>query len=229
MRRLAGVERRAEGAQTLKEAETARSQIFNKFQAQQTENDNLKRSMAELEERLSDVCKAHETELADMNAANAVVKAKTASAEVALHSKDAQLDELKERLAALEEVLEKMRDVEKETANEVDALYKSMEVFVTSRTGGPCRPLPREVPPDPSPCVRNAPCSPPGPSLMPTRPPLGSAYSTRSSLPSQQTRLASLSPRTPLPAFPFVVFQQNENDNRTNESSLSDLIFSNLL
>ena len=108
MRRLAGVERRAEGAQTLKDAETARSQIFKKFQAQQTENDNLKWSMADLEERLSDVCKAHETELADMNAANAVVKAKTASAEAALHSKDAQLDELKERLAALEEVLEKI-------------------------------------------------------------------------------------------------------------------------
>ena len=221
MRRLAGVERRAEGAQTLKDAETARSQIFKKFQAQQTENDNLKRSMAELEERLSDVCKAHETELADMNSANAVVKAKTASAEAALHSKDAQLDELKERLAALEEVLEKMRDVEKETADEVDALYKGMEVFVTSRT--------REVPSDPSPCVRNAPCSPRVPSLTPTRSPLGSAYSPRSSLPSQHTRLASLSPRTPLPSSPFVVFQQNENDNRTNESSLSDLIFLKLL
>jgi hypothetical protein len=220
MRRLAGVERRAEGAQTLKEAETARSQIFKKFQAQQTENDNLKRSMAELEERLSDVCKAHETELADMNAANAVVKAKTVSAEA-----DAQLDELKERLAALEEVLEKMRDVQKETANEVDALYKNMEVFVTSRTGG----LPREVPPDPSPCARNAPCSPRVPSLTPTRSPLGSAYSPRSFLPSQQTRLASLSPRTPLPASPFVIFQKNENDNRTTESSLSDLIFLKLL
>ena len=85
----------------LQEAEAARNQSFKTLQAQQTENDNCKRSMAELEERLSEVCKAHEKELADMNAENAVLK-----------------DQLENALAGVVDLQLQMQHHVEETSNE---------------------------------------------------------------------------------------------------------------
>ena len=85
----------------LQEAEAARNQSFKTLQAQQTENDNCKRSMAELEERLSEVCKAHEKELADMNAENAVLK-----------------DQLEKALAGVVDLQLQMQHHVEETSNE---------------------------------------------------------------------------------------------------------------
>jgi hypothetical protein len=85
----------------LQEAEAARNQSFKTLQAQKTENDNCKRSMAELEERLSEVCKAHEKELAGVNAENAVLK-----------------DRLEKALAGVKDLQQQMQHQVEETSNE---------------------------------------------------------------------------------------------------------------
>ena len=102
-------------------------------------------SQQEMKENLNKVGKAHEKELADMNAANAVLKARlekaladvkdlqqqtssmgasleaskaeTASAKAAIQAKDAQVDELKRRLAEMEKESEKSPDEDKAIAN----------------------------------------------------------------------------------------------------------------
>jgi len=85
----------------LQQAEAARNQCLKTFQAQQNENDTCKRSMAGLEERLSEVCKAHEKELAGMNAENAVLK-----------------DQLEKALAGVKDLQEQMQHQVEETSNE---------------------------------------------------------------------------------------------------------------
>ncbi len=61
-----------------------------------------------------------------------VSRVEAASAKAVLQPKDAQVDELKRRLAEMEEKSEKTRDVDKATANELEALRQKVVFFNNS-------------------------------------------------------------------------------------------------
>ena len=114
----------------LLEAEAALNQSVKTFQSQNDENVNLKRGKADLEERLRHVCESREKEMADMNAANAVLKAQlekaladvkdlqqqTSAMGASLEASNAETASAKAALSSLDKRFNEMHDADEKAS-----------------------------------------------------------------------------------------------------------------